>query len=377
MKPKKIVLVVGARPNFMKAAPVLSALERHPEAFDPLLVHTGQHYDYELSKAFFDDLELPEPQVYLGVGSGLHGVQTARIMVAMEEVFLKESPDLLMVFGDVNSTMAASITAAKLHIPTAHVEAGLRSFDRTMPEEINRIVTDVLSDYLFITCEDARENLSREGVPDEKIFFTGNVMIDSLHRYREKAERSVVLEELDLEKGNYVVLTLHRPSNVDERDVLSGLLDALCAISQELPVVFPAHPRTRKKLEEFKLTGRLDSCAGKPGSRTGLQLIEPRSYTDFLALEMNAKLALTDSGGIQEETTVLGIPCLTLRANTERPVTITRGTNRLVGNEADDIVREARKILAGERKEGEIPPLWDGESAERIVRVLLQEGRSP
>jgi UDP-N-acetylglucosamine 2-epimerase (non-hydrolysing) len=340
-------------------------------------VHTGQHYDYELSKAFFDDLELPEPHVYLGVGSGLHGVQTARIMVAIEEVFLKESPELLMVFGDVNSTMAATITAAKLHIPTAHVEAGLRSFDRTMPEEINRIVTDVLSDYLFITCEDARENLSREGIPDEKIFFTGNVMIDSLHRYREKAERSEILEELDLEKAGYVVLTLHRPSNVDEKDVLSGLLEALCTISEELPVVFPAHPRTRKKLEEFELEGRLLSCARKPGYRTGLQLIEPRSYTDFLALEMNAKLALTDSGGIQEETTVLGVPCLTLRDNTERPVTITRGTNQLVGSRADDIVREARKILTGERKEGEIPPLWDGKSAERIVRVLLEGGKSP
>jgi UDP-N-acetylglucosamine 2-epimerase (non-hydrolysing) len=356
-----ILCVVGARPNFMKMAPILEAFRAHPR-LQSILVHTGQHYDAQMSKAFFEDLGIPAPDINLEVGSASQAAQTAAIMAKFEPVLQSERPDLVLVVGDVNSTLACSVTAAKLGVPVAHVEAGLRSFDRTMPEEINRIVTDSVSELLFTTCEEANEHLRREGVAPERIHFVGNVMIDTLLRHRELARRSTIRTQLSLDGGPYALVTLHRPSNVDEADGLREILEALTTLGRELPVVFPVHPRTRRRLEEFGLSGRL--AGGQ------VRLTEPLGYLEFLNLMMGARVVLTDSGGIQEETTVLGVPCLTLRPNTERRVTITHGTNRLVALKAAAIVDAARQAVAPGSGEPRVPPLWDGRAAERIVSVL-------
>ncbi len=349
----RIVNVVGARPNFMKMAPLMLEYRKHPDRFDPVLVHTGQHYDDNMSKLFFEQLHLPEPDVYLGVGSGSHAEQTAKVMVELEKLLVARPADLVVVVGDVNSTMAAAIVAAKLCIPVAHVEAGLRSFDRTMPEEINRLLTDALSDYCFTTSADAEDNLRREGVPAEKIFFVGNVMIDTLLRLKDAA-----LKLNNRPDGPYGFVTLHRPSNVDSRERLSEIISALEEI--DLPLIFPVHPRTANRLKQFGITPKR------------LRLTEPLGYLDTLNLMAGATMVLTDSGGVQEETTVLGVPCLTLRNNTERPVTITEGTNTLVGQKRERILEEAAKILAGQGKRGRAPKYWDGRAAERIVQCLLK-----
>lgn len=377
----KIVSVVGARPNFVKIAPILRALAAvPPAAATPVisrLVHTEQHYDDDLSAAFFQDLRIPTPDHTLGVGSGSHAVQTAEIMRRFEPVLLAERPDRVLVVGDVNSTAACALTAAKLCIPVAHVEAGLRSFDRTMPEEINRIVTDALSELLFTTEESANVNLRREGHPPEHIHFVGNVMVDSLHWCRELAARSTIIERLHppaRDTGGYAVLTLHRPSNVDTAATLGRILAAVATFARNIPVVFPAHPRTRARLNEFGLSHYLTEV--QPGGGLPhdgrIALLPPVGYVDFFRLLAEARLVMTDSGGIQEESTCLGIPCLTLRDNTERPVTLTAGTSTLVGNDPDRILSAARATLAAPMPPPHAPPLWDGHAAERIATVLLR-----
>jgi UDP-N-acetylglucosamine 2-epimerase (non-hydrolysing) len=453
----KIVLVCGARPNFMKIAPLIRAIAKHNKLnklnehnklnepnklpITPILVHTGQHYDYEMSQVFFQDLELPKPDIYLGVGSGSHAEQTGKVMIELEKALLKERPDLVVVVGDVNSTLAAALAAVKLLVPVAHVEAGLRSYDRTMPEETNRLLTDQISDYLFTPSRDADENLKKEGIPPEKIFFVGNVMVDSLLHSKPLAERSDILERLglltakpnELNQRNklnqlkqpnklnelkelvvpYALLTLHRPSNVDDKYSLTNIMNAITEISARIPVVFAAHPRTQKKLREFNLNlpasvitspdelnkpnklnepsrlNKLNELNELKEHDKRLLIIPPLSYLDFLKLEMYARLVMTDSGGIQEETTVLGVPCLTLRETTERPVTVTHGTNVVVGKIPDKIMEEASRILASEslpssdepnelKKLNEpnklpSPPLWDGKAADRIVDVLASK----
>jgi UDP-N-acetylglucosamine 2-epimerase (non-hydrolysing) len=354
----RVLLVAGARPNFMKIAPLLRELRARP-AFETCLVHTGQHYDAAMSEGFFRDLGIPEPDLNLGVGSGPHGAQTAQVLQKMEAILEERRPDALVVVGDVNSTLAASLAAVKLGIPVAHVEAGLRSFDRTMPEEINRLLTDAISDWLFVTEPAGEENLRREGVPAERIHFSGNVMIDTLKAHLERARSSDVLTRLGLEPGRYAVLTLHRPSNVDEEASLRRLFAVLEEIHAEIPVVFPVHPRTRASI------ARLLS-----GQAPRLTLTAPLGYLDFLRLMADARLVLTDSGGIQEETTVLGVPCLTLRQNTERPVTLSQGTNVLVGTDPATIRAEVRKILDGDTRRGRVPERWDGHAAGRIADVL-------
>jgi UDP-N-acetylglucosamine 2-epimerase (non-hydrolysing) len=361
----KVLNVVGARPNLIKIAPLVEEMRRYP-TIQQVLLHTGQHYDDHMSRVFFDDLEIPAPDIYLGVGSGSHAEQTAKVMVAFEKVLLEERPDVLVVVGDVNSTLACAITAAKLWVPVAHIEAGLRSFDRRMPEEINRIVTDALSDLLFTTSRDANENLRHEGVPAERIFFVGNVMIDSLRKHQEQVRELHTPARFGLQSGSYALLTLHRPSNVDIPEVLSGILAALAELQRDIPILFPAHPRTANRLCEFVFLERLETMPD-------LRVIEPLGYLEFLDVMMHSRLVLTDSGGIQEETTVLGVPCLTLRDNTERPVTITEGTNTLVGSEPARIVAETRRVLAGKGKRGRAPELWDGRAAHRIVDILCQQ----
>lgn len=364
----KIINIVGARPNFMKMAPIIEALNRYPEHFNHLLVHTGQHYDERMSKSFFDDLGLPKPDINLEVGSGSHAEQTARIMVEFEKVCQREQPDLVIVVGDVNSTMACTITAKKLGIKVAHVEAGLRSRDMSMPEEINRLCTDVLCDFLFTTDHFANANLRDEGVAEEKIFFVGNVMIDTLLKHRRLAEELNVVEKWGLKPGGYATLTLHRPSNVDDKATLNGILECLSVIAKELPIVFPIHPRTLKMTEEYGLS----SYFNRDDEIHDIHISDPLSYLEFLNLNMNARLVLTDSGGLQEETTLLGVPCITLRNNTERPVTCEVGTNFLAGNDPLKILSLAQKVLKGERREGRVPEKWDGHAAERIVQVLLE-----
>lgn len=356
--PREILLVAGARPNFMKVAPLLEALRRSGR-IPAALVHTGQHYDASMSEVFFHELGLPAPDVHLGVGSDSHARQTARIMTAFEAVVLERCPRAVLVVGDVNSTVACALVCAKLGVTVVHVEAGLRSGDRSMPEEINRLVTDQLSDLLFTPSEDALPNLLREGIDEKKIHFVGNVMIDTLLRHLPLADNSTVLKRLGLESKKYAALTLHRPANVDNEKALFALLSAIGQLPAELPVVFPVHPRTRERLG--------GTASSLPAN---LRLLDPLGYLDFLKLLKDARLVLTDSGGIQEETTVLGVPCLTLRANTERPVTVTEGTNILVGSDTGLMLEECRKILAGHGKLGRIPRLWDGHAAERIATVL-------
>jgi len=359
----RIINVVGARPNFMKIAPVIDEMRRRSTRIESLLVHTGQHYDESMSDSFFDDLQIPRPDLHLAVGSGSHSEQTARVMIAFEKVLLERPADWVVVVGDVNSTMAASIVASKQLVKVAHVEAGLRSGDRTMPEEINRLVTDAIADLLLTPSRDANENLAREGIPAEKIKFVGNVMIDTLYRNLDHARNSPILDKLGLSKGEYCAMTLHRPSNVDSKETLSGILDALELISHRLPIVFPIHPRTRMRLEEFGLNQRIRNLKG-------LISIEPLGYLDFLNLYSNSRLVLTDSGGVQEETTALSIPCLTLRNNTERPITVTEGTNRVVGNDPEVIKREAFAALERPLTSNPAPELWDGNAASRIVDAI-------
>ena len=362
---KKILNVVGARPNFMKVAPLVDAMRRREREFTPLVVHTGQHYDAMMSDAFFQDLGLPEPDIFLSVGSASHAAQTAAVMQRFEPVVLEEKPDWVLVVGDVNSTLACALVCVKMGIKVAHVEAGLRSRDRTMPEEINRLLTDQISDLLLTPSEDADANLRAEGIPDERIRFVGNIMIDSLNKQLERAKESNVRQQLGVAEQDYAVLTLHRPSNVDDRDTLIRILGALEEIGSRLPIIFPVHPRTRKMMTELGLARQMESDRG-------LRLIEPLGYLDFLRLYSGARLVLTDSGGIQEETTVLGIPCLTLRENTERPITVEMGTNTIVGTDPQKITTAAFAALADNGKRSHrVPPLWDGHTADRILDELL------
>jgi UDP-N-acetylglucosamine 2-epimerase (non-hydrolysing) len=354
---KSIHLVAAARPNFMKIAPLCHALNKSGWA-EPVVVHTGQHYDLNMSDAFFQDLMLPEPQHHLGVGSGTHAEQTGKVMIAYEALLMRQRPDLVVVVGDVNSTIAATLAAVKLGIRTAHLEAGLRSFDRSMPEEINRILTDSIADILWTPSPDGDENLLREGVAPKKIERVGNIMIDSLEMMRPRIESGNAFERFGLRSGGYGVVTLHRPSNVDDPGTLSGLCSALKRIAAELPLVFPVHPRTLKNLEKEGLYAQLTQTAG-------IHLSPPLSYVPFMNLVFNCRLAVTDSGGIQEETTYLGIPCLTLRPNTERPITVTHGTNRLV--KADSLEIAVRQALAADGKRFSAPDLWDGQTALRVV----------
>jgi UDP-N-acetylglucosamine 2-epimerase (non-hydrolysing) len=358
----RILNIVGTRPNLMKIAPLMEAYADAP-GIEPILVHTGQHYDDNMSDLFFRQLGIPEPDLNLGVGSGSHALQTAEIMQAFEPVVRDCDPSAVVVVGDVNSTVACGLVAAKLGIPLAHVEAGLRSFDRTMPEEINRVVTDAISDLLFCTEQSGVENLRREGVAEERIHLVGNVMIDTLLRHRARAAQSPILDDLGLATGRYAVLTLHRPPNVDDPETLGRIWDALEVVQRDMPLIFPAHPRTRRRMAEFGLTPRIDAFEN-------LRVLEPVGYLDFLQLMACARLVLTDSGGIQEETAVLGVPCLTLRENTERPVTVEAGGNQVVGSDPERILGAYRKIVQGKAGGGATPPLWDGGAARRIVEIL-------
>ncbi|MDY7226875.1 non-hydrolyzing UDP-N-acetylglucosamine 2-epimerase [Hyalangium rubrum] len=358
---KKVLHIVGARPNFMKVAPIHKAIAQRGR-LSQILVHTGQHYDVKMSDVFFTDLGMPAPDVYLGIGSGSHAEQTARIMIELEKVFLREKPDLVSVVGDVNSTLAGALVASKMGIRISHVEAGLRSFDTTMPEEINRIVTDRLADLLLTPSQDGDANLLKEGVDPSRIHFVGNVMIDTLLASKAQAEKLSTLQELGLTAGNYAVCTLHRASNVDDPKVLGGLLSALAHVAGRMPILFPVHPRTRKMLADQGLSGMLERTPA-------LRLVEPMGYLEFLALTSQARLILTDSGGLQEESTALGVPCLTLRENTERPITVEQGTNLVVGTDPVRISQEADRILDGQGKQGRVPALWDGRSAERIAEL--------
>lgn len=365
--PLRILNVTGARPNFMKIAPLVAAMARHPARIAQRLVHTGQHYDQRMSRTFFTDLGLPRPDIDLGVGSGTHAQQVARVMLAFEPVCLRERPDLVIVVGDVNSTLACALTARKLGIRVGHVEAGLRCGDMEMPEEVNRRCSDVLCDHLFTTDAVAGDNLRREGVAAERIHFVGNLMIDTLLKHRDLAADLSLTRDWGLVPGGFATLTLHRPGNVDDRATLAGILAALARVARELPIVFPMHPRTRAAVERFGLGGYLASG----GRAAGLWPTMPLGYLQLLHLNMNARLVLTDSGGLQEETTVLGVPCITLRDNTERPVTCSEGTNRLAGNREEGILAAVAAVLAGDMPLGRVPEKWDGRAAERVVEVLL------
>lgn len=361
----KVLNIVGARPNFMKIAPIVREMQRRENDFLPLIVHTGQHYDAAMSNSFFTDLGIPAPDYHLEVGSHSHAVQTARIMTAFEPVILQEKPDWTVVVGDVNSTIACALVCSKLGVKVAHVEAGLRSNDRTMPEEINRLLTDQISELLLTPSTDGDENLKREGISEDKIKFVGNVMIDSVFYNLEKSKESKIREDLLLNENEYVVTTLHRPSNVDEKEVFTRLLDALIPVSEKIPIIFPVHPRTRKNIENFGFAEQVKN--------SNIKLIEPLGYLDFMRLYSGARLVLTDSGGLQEETTALGISCLTLRENTERPITISHGTNILVGTNTEKIKQTAFEVLENDSKtDKKIPPLWDGKTAERICDALLK-----
>ena len=350
----------------MKVAPLHKAFQKHAGSVRHLIVHTGQHYDEAMSKVFFGDLELPQPDFYLGVGSGTHAQQTAKIMVEFEKVLEQVHPDLVIVVGDVNSTVACSLVSVKLGIPVAHVEAGLRSGDRTMPEEINRLLTDAIADDLFVTEASGVANLRKEGVEEKKNHLVGNVMIDSLMHYREKAKQSTIIETLGVKPKQFTLVTLHRPSNVDTEEGLGKILTIFERIAAHTEIVFPVHPRTTKMLAQHGLGARAKAIPS-------LRLLDPIGYLDFLNLVDNAQLVLTDSGGIQEETTFLGIPCLTLRENTERPITCDIGTNDLCGLDVEKVVARSEAIFLGTQKRGRIPELWDGNSAKRIVEVLISK----
>lgn len=361
----KLICVAGARPNFMKIAPLMGAFDIEPK-INSIMVHTGQHYDEKMSDLFFRQLEIPKPDINLGCGGGSHAQQTAAIMTAFEPVLLEHKPDAVLVVGDVTSTIACGLVAVKLGIKLIHVEAGLRSNDRTMPEEINRILTDSISDLLFCTEKSGVENLRREGVVEDKIHLVGNVMIDTLLKNRAKAEATTILKDMGIEPGRYAVVTLHRPANVDDPQALSGLVDVLDAVQSDMPVIFPIHPRTNMRLSSSGLNAKV-------AAMSNLRLVEPVGYLEFMKLTANAKIVLTDSGGIQEETTILEIPCLTLRENTERPITCEVGSNRLVGTQPENIIRAYREVMNNGCQASRIPPLWDGCAAERIARIILEK----
>lgn len=371
----KIILVTAARPNFIKIAPLLRAIKKHNASIernfiDPFLVHTGQHYDYEMSQVFFKDLHLPKPDIHLEVGSGTHAEQTGKIMIEFEKLLFQEKPNLVVVVGDVNSTLAAALAAVKLHIPIAHIEAGVRCYDKSMPEEVNRLLTDAVSDYLFTPSLDADENLRKEGIPQERIIFVGNIMVDSLIYNQEKANQRPIIEQLGLGACEYALLTLHRPSSVDDREVLSRIVDVVNEISSKLTVIFPCHPRTKKNLSEFGID--ISSKSDR------FRVIAPLGYLDFLQLQMHARFVMTDSGGVQVETTVLGVPCLTLIDASVWPITVSEGTNIIVGNKPQRIIEEALKILNKSDTISQLPDighrfcpqLWDGNTAERIVETI-------
>ena len=356
-----VILVVGARPNFMKIAPISAELKKRN--INQILLHTGQHYDDNMSKVFFEDLGMPQPDIYLGIGSGSHAYQTAKVMVEFEKVCRERKPSMVVVVGDVNSTVACSMVCAKERIPCAHVEAGLRSFDRDMPEEINRLVTDAIADYLLTPSPDGDDNLRNEGVSEERIVRVGNVMIDSLLNNINKSKSSQIHQELGISGERYAVLTLHRPSNVDDKSAFIRIIDALEEIGERITIVFPLHPRTKNRAEEFGLTERIERIPN-------IVMTGPAGYLDFIALMAGARLILTDSGGLQEESTALGIPCLTLRENTERPVTVTEGTNTIVGNDTQVIIKAAMDVLDTGGKSGRVPDLWDGNTAQRIANLI-------
>ena len=366
---QRLALIVGARPNFMKIAPILRALNAYPE-IESTLIHTGQHYDANLSDVFFEELGIRRPDISLNIGSGSHGRQTGEILAAVEQVLLDAQEagrpyDRMVVVGDVNSTVAATIAAAKLLIPVAHVEAGLRSFDRTMPEEINRILTDSVCDMLLCSEPAGVENLRQEGHPEEKIHLVGNVMIDTLLQQVPRAQQSDILDQHNLTPGTYGVITMHRPANVDDREILSSLLQVLVELSQRMPMVFPIHPRTKARLEAFGLDQVLQDAPQ-------IHCLGPLGYNDFLCLTSQAKVIVTDSGGLQEESTALGVPCLTMRPNTERPITASQGTSVLVGSDAQQLRQYLDQVLDGTYKQGSCPELWDGKAAERIAQILAE-----
>lgn len=359
----KIIAVVGARPNFMKIAPLMKEFKKHPK-IEAKLVHTGQHYSANMSDYFFRDLDIPKPDYNLGVGSSSHAVQTAKIMIKFEKVCLKEKPNLILVVGDVNSTIACSLVAVKLGIKVAHVEAGLRSFDRTMPEEINRLLTDHISDLLFVTEQSGLDNLNHEGIDEKKIFFVGNIMIDSLVFNLPKIKKSDIMDKKNLKKKEFILFTMHRPRNVDSEDNLKNMLDILNEVQKKIKIIYPIHPRTKRNIKRFGFENQVKEMIN-------LVITEPLEYIDFLNLVLNSKAVLTDSGGIQEETTFLGIPCLTLRENTERPITVRQGTNIIIGNNKKKSLESVDKILKGTWKKGHIPELWDGKTGKRILEILL------
>ncbi|MDD5542167.1 MAG: UDP-N-acetylglucosamine 2-epimerase (non-hydrolyzing) [Acidobacteriia bacterium] len=361
----RIVNVVGTRPNLVKIAPLMAEMRKFPE-IDAVLVHTGQHYDENMSRVFFRDLGIPEPHHNLEIGSGSGTWQTARVMLVLESLLRELKPDLVVVVGDVNSTLAGALVSSRLRVPLAHVEAGLRSFDRTMPEEINRILTDAIADYLFTTEKSANDNLRREGIADAKVFFVGNVMVDTLLLHQDRARKLDMAARFKLPDKSYAVLTLHRPSNVDRPEVMEGFCEIMERVQEQLPLIFPVHPRTRARLTEHGLLPRLQGMKK-------LKLVEPLGYLEFLGLMAQAQLLLTDSGGIQEEATILGVPCVTLRENTERPVTVELGMNRIAGTRPSRVLQVVREVLGKKMKNGVLPEFWDGKAAARIVNVLLNQ----
>jgi UDP-N-acetylglucosamine 2-epimerase (non-hydrolysing) len=358
----KIINVVGARPNFMKIAPLMKEYSKY-DSFKPIIVHTGQHYDANMSDLFFNQLQIPKPDISLGVGSDSHSKQTAKIMEKFEDVCLNVQPDAVLVVGDVNSTMACSLVASKIGIKIIHLEAGLRSYDRTMPEEINRLVTDALADILLTPSQDADDNLIKEGIPKSKIFFVGNIMIDTLLQFLPLAEKSQILDDLKINKKDFILVTLHRPSNVDQQENLTKIINTFEQIQKEIKIIFPIHPRTRNKLNEFGFNEKVKSFKN-------LILTDPIGYLDFQKLMINAKLVITDSGGIQEETTALKIPCITVRENTERPITVIEGSNEIVGLDMDKLLNLTNKALKNQWKESKIPVFWDGKTSQRVLKVL-------
>jgi UDP-N-acetylglucosamine 2-epimerase (non-hydrolysing) len=358
---KNILLVAGARPNFMKVMPLIREFKKHPKKIKYTLVHTGQHYDNAMSEAFFSDLKLPKPDIYLGVGSATHGAQTAKIVEGIERILLKNRFDLVIVVGDVNSTIAAALAAVKLHAKVAHVEAGLRSFDRKMPEEINRVLTDHISDYLFTTEDYGNKNLIKEGISPSKISFVGDIMIDSYYMCRRQIAKSKILSKLDLKRKSFALVTMHRPSNVDNKKDLKNIVDILKTAAKRIKIVFPVHPRTGKMLKTHGLNLK------------GIDVIKPLGYIGFHKLLQEASFVMTDSGGVQEEATVMNIPCLTLRTTTERPVTIEKGTNLLTGPDKGKILKAVDNILKNKWKKAKPIPKWDGNTASRITKILLKE----
>lgn len=360
----KIMIVVGARPNYMKAAPIIKQMRRFDDFLEPIIVHTGQHYDPMLSEEIITELGMPQPDIYLGVGSGTHAEQTARIMLEFEKVIMDDPPHLVVVIGDVNSTLACALVAAKCKILIAHIEAGLRSFDMSMPEEINRVLTDRISDYLFPSESAAFQNLMNEGVDAGSVFFVGNTMIDSLMEHFTRAQTRPYPQNLELEPAKYILVTLHKPENVDDSKIFTSIINAIGSFSARMPVIFPAHPRTKLNIDNFELSPYLE--------RAGITIIEPTGYLDFLKLESEAAFVITDSGGVQEETTILNVPCLTLRDKTERPVTTIEGTNTLVGRFPERIAAEAERILSGNVRNGSKPKYWDGEAGKRIAETFIK-----